>query len=55
MSWTYWGIVGGIISMVAVLLFAIVTVYAGRKGSLPANKRVGVAGKPEPLVQRRAA
>jgi hypothetical protein len=55
MSWTYWAILGGIISMVAVFLFAILTMYAGPKGSSPANKRLGIAGKPEPLVQRRAA
>ena len=55
MSWTYWGIVAGIISTVAVLLFCILTVYASSNRSLPSRKRLGVAVKPEPLVHRRAA
>jgi hypothetical protein len=41
--------------MVAVFLFAVLTIYAGPKGSSPINKRLGISGKPEPLVQRRAA
>lgn len=55
MSWTYWGIVAGIISMVAVLLFSILTIYAGSKRSSPSTKRLGVAVKPEPLIHRPAA
>jgi hypothetical protein len=55
MSWTYWGIVAGIISLVAVLLFSILTVYEGMKGSSPRTKRPGVAVKPEPLDRQRAA
>ena len=55
MSWTYWGIVGGIISMVAVFLFAVLTLYARPKGSSPTHKRLSTSGKPEPLVHRRAA
>ena len=55
MSWAYWGIVSGIISLVAVFLFAILTLYAGPKGSSPASKRLGIGGKPEPLIHRRAA
>jgi hypothetical protein len=54
MSWMYWGIVAGIISLVAVLLFSILTIYAGPTGS-PKIKRPGITAKPEPLVQRRAA
>jgi peptidoglycan/LPS O-acetylase OafA/YrhL len=52
MSWTYWGIVTGIISLVAVLLFSILTIYAVPK---PRQRRLDIAGKPEPLVQRKAA
>ncbi len=55
MSWMDWGIVGGIISLVALLLFSILTLYAGPRGSSPASKRLGVSAKPEPLVERRAA
>ena len=55
MPWMYWGIVGGIISLVAVLLFSILTVYSGPKGSLPKSKRTGIAVEPEPLIQRRVA
>lgn len=56
MSWMYWGIVAGIISLVGVLLFSILTIYAGPKGSSPTIKRrLGTAEKPEPVVHRRAA
>lgn len=55
MSWMHWGIVTGIISMVGLFLFVILTLYAGPKGSSPPGKRVNVGAKPEPLVQRRAA
>lgn len=55
MSWMYWGIVAGIISLVGVLLFSILTIYAGSKGSSPTTRRLGNAAKPEPLVPRRAA
>jgi hypothetical protein len=55
MSWMYWGIVAGIISMVGVFLFAILTLYAGPKGSSPPGKRLPLGAKPEPIVQRRAA
>jgi hypothetical protein len=55
MSWMYWGVVGGIISLVAVLLFSILTIYAGTKGFSAGRKRLGVPTKPEPLVERRAA
>lgn len=53
MSWMDWGIVAGIISMVAVFLFTILTVYAGPKGSSPPSKRLGV--KPEALVRQKPA
>jgi hypothetical protein len=55
MSWMYWGIVGGIISVVAVLLFSILTIYAGAKGSSGTNKRLSIPTKPESLVERPAA
>lgn len=55
MSWMYWGIVAGIISLVAVLLFSILTLYAGPRGSSSTPKRLGIGAKPEPLVHRRAA
>ena len=55
MSWMDWGIVAGIISLVAVLLFSILTLYARPQGPSPAGKRLGVKVKPEPLVQQRAA
>ncbi len=54
MSWAYWGIVSGIISLVAVFLFAILTIYAGPRGS-SSGKRLNLGAKPEPLVHRRAA
>ena len=53
MSWMYWGLVGGILSVVAVVLFSILTIYAGRKRSCLTGKQVST--KPEPLVERRAA
>jgi hypothetical protein len=49
----YWGIVGGIISAIAVLLFSILTIYAGSKRSSPTNEQV--LTKPEAIVGRRAA
>ena len=55
MSWMDWGIVAGIISMVAVLLFAILTIYAGPRGASPTNNRLGITSKPEPLIQGRAS
>jgi len=55
MTWMDWGIVAGIISLVAVLLFSILTIYARPSGSSPTSKRLGVEVKPEPLVQGRAA
>lgn len=54
MPWMDWGIVAGIISLVGVLLFSVLTIYAGPKGSSPTGRRLGI-GKPEPLVPRRAA
>ena len=54
MSWMDWGIVAGIISMVGVFLFAVLTVYARPRGSSPPGKRLGLSVKPEPLVQQRA-
>ena len=55
MSWMDWGIVGGIISLVALLLFCILTLYAGVKGSSPGRERLDVSTKPEPLIERRTA
>ena len=55
MSWMYWGIVGGIISLVAVLLFSILAIYAGAKRPSSTSERLSIATKPEPLVERRAA
>jgi hypothetical protein len=55
MSWMDWGIVAGIISLVAVLLLSILTLYARPQGPSPTGKRLGVQVKPEPLVQQRAA
>jgi hypothetical protein len=55
MSWMDWGVVGGIISLVALLLFFILTLYAGLKGSSPGSKRQDVSTKPEPLIERRTA
>jgi hypothetical protein len=55
MPWMDWGIVGGIISLVALLLFSILTLYARPTGSSPPGKRLGGSAKPEPLVERRAA
>ena len=54
MSWMYWGIMAGIISLVAVLLFSILTIYAGSRSS-DRTKHQDMTGKPEPLVQRKAA
>jgi|GEM_PF-494164 hypothetical protein len=55
MSWMDWGIVAGIITLVAVLLFSILTLYARPKGSTPPTGKRLVPVKPEPVVQRRAA
>ena len=55
MSWMYWGIVSGIISLVGVLLFSILAIYARPKGSSPASKRLGTSEKPDPLVEHHAA
>ena len=54
MSWTDWAIVGGIISLVALLLFSVVTVYARPKRSIT-TKDTAITIKPEPLVRNRAA
>lgn len=41
--------------MVGVLLFSILTIYAGSKRSSASTKRLGIAVEPEPLVHRKAA
>ena len=55
MSWMDWGIVAGIISLVALFLFSILTLYARPQGPSHTGKRLGGQVKPEPLGQQRAA
>jgi len=55
MSWMDWGIVAGIISLVALFLFSILTIYSRPRGSSPTGKRLGGQVNAEPIVQRRAA
>ena len=55
MTWMDWGIVAGIISLVALFLFSILTLYARPQGPSTTGKRLGVQVKPEPLGQQRAA
>jgi hypothetical protein len=55
MSLIDWGIVGGIIVSVAIVLLSILMLYSGPRGSAPRSKRMGIAPEPEPLNPRRAA